>query len=66
MNYMVERCGIGYEEHNEWYFISHKDKKYPRGIRTNRAAMVRFWKAIERDKAMYDKMKLIRMRKTLV
>ncbi|XP_057492373.1 NAC domain-containing protein 37-like [Actinidia eriantha] len=61
-----ERCRIGYEEQNEWYFFSHKDKKYPTGTRTNRATMAGFWKATGRDKAVYDKSKLIGMRKTLV
>ncbi|PSS00495.1 NAC domain-containing protein [Actinidia chinensis var. chinensis] len=61
-----ERCRIGYEEQNEWYFFSHKDKKYPTGTRTNRATMAGFWKATGRDKAVYDKSRLIGMRKTLV
>ncbi|XWS42156.1 hypothetical protein CRYUN_Cryun17cG0143800 [Craigia yunnanensis] len=61
-----EKCRIGYEEQNEWYFFSHKDKKYPTGTRTNRATMAGFWKATGRDKAVYDKSKLIGMRKTLV
>ncbi|EEF30871.1 NAC domain-containing protein 37 isoform X2 [Ricinus communis] len=63
---LQDRCGIGYEEQNEWYFFSHKDKKYPTGTRTNRATMAGFWKATGRDKAVYDKTKLIGMRKTLV
>lgn len=63
---LQERCRIGYEEQNEWYFFSHKDKKYPTGTRTNRATMAGFWKATGRDKAVYDKAKLIGMRKTLV
>ncbi|KAG6645603.1 NAC domain-containing protein 37-like isoform X1 [Carya illinoinensis] len=63
---IAERCRIGYEEQNEWYFFSHKDKKYPTGTRTNRATMAGFWKATGRDKAVYDKAKLIGMRKTLV
>ncbi|XP_054824351.1 NAC domain-containing protein 37 [Prosopis cineraria] len=63
---LQERCRIGYEEQNEWYFFSHKDKKYPTGTRTNRATVAGFWKATGRDKAVYDKTKLIGMRKTLV
>ncbi|KAK8674107.1 hypothetical protein V6N13_112405 [Hibiscus sabdariffa] len=62
-----DRCRIGYEEQKDWYFFSHKDKKYPTGTRTNRATMAGFWKATGRDKAVYDnKSKLIGMRKTLV
>ncbi|XP_016464143.2 NAC domain-containing protein 37-like [Nicotiana tabacum] len=63
---LQDKCGIGYEEQKEWYFFSHKDKKYPTGTRTNRATMAGFWKATGRDKAVYDKSKLIGMRKTLV
>ncbi|XP_057541640.1 NAC domain-containing protein 37 [Amaranthus tricolor] len=63
---LQDRCRIGYEEQNEWYFFSHKDKKYPTGTRTNRATMAGFWKATGRDKAVFDKNKLIGMRKTLV
>ncbi|GAA0159862.1 hypothetical protein Leryth_024938 [Lithospermum erythrorhizon] len=63
---LQEKCRIGYEEQNEFYFFSHKDKKYPTGTRTNRATMAGFWKATGRDKAVYDKHKLIGMRKTLV
>ncbi|KAK4400377.1 NAC domain-containing protein 7 [Sesamum angolense] len=57
---------IGAEEQNEWYFFSHKDKKYPTGTRTNRATKAGFWKATGRDKAIYLKHSLIGMRKTLV
>ncbi|KAK8587542.1 hypothetical protein V6N13_086523 [Hibiscus sabdariffa] len=62
----AERCQIGYEEQNEWYFFSHRDKKYPTGTRTNRATVAGFWKATGRDKSVYDRSKLIGMRKTLV
>lgn len=63
---LQDTCRIGYEEQKDWYFFSHKDKKYPTGTRTNRATMAGFWKATGRDKAVYDKSKLIGMRKTLV
>ncbi|XP_062213611.1 NAC domain-containing protein 37-like [Phragmites australis] len=63
---LQEHCGIGYEEQNEWYFFSYKDRKYPTGTRTNRATMAGFWKATGRDKAVLDKSRLIGMRKTLV
>ncbi|GAB4861433.1 hypothetical protein Ancab_036635 [Ancistrocladus abbreviatus] len=61
-----DRCKLGYEEQNEWYFFSHKDKKYPTGTRTNRATAAGFWKATGRDKAVLSKNKIIGMRKTLV
>ncbi|KAE9618354.1 putative transcription factor NAM family [Lupinus albus] len=61
-----DRCKQGYEEQNEWYFFSHKDKKYPTGTRTNRATAAGFWKATGRDKAVMSKNRIIGMRKTLV
>ncbi|OIV91394.1 hypothetical protein TanjilG_02012 [Lupinus angustifolius] len=61
-----DRCKQGYEEQNEWYFFSHKDKKYPTGTRTNRATVAGFWKATGRDKAVMSKNRMIGMRKTLV
>jgi hypothetical protein len=54
------------EEQNDWYFFSHKDKKYPTGTRTNRATTAGFWKATGRDKPIYTKSCLVGMRKTLV
>ncbi|GLU20931.1 hypothetical protein SLE2022_371040 [Rubroshorea leprosula] len=63
---LQEICRIGTDEQNEWYFFSHKDKKYPTGTRTNRATAAGFWKATGRDKAIYSKHDLIGMRKTLV
>ncbi|CAN1186024.1 NAC domain-containing protein 7 [Linum perenne] len=63
---LQELCRIGTEEQNDWYFFSHKDKKYPTGTRTNRATKAGFWKATGRDKAIYVRHSLVGMRKTLV
>ena len=68
---LAEKCslgGPGEEEQNEWYFFSHKDKKYPTGTRTNRATAAGFWKATGRDKPIYanKQRQLVGMRKTLV
>ncbi|QCD91582.1 NAC domain-containing protein 7-like isoform X2 [Vigna unguiculata] len=63
---LQELCKIGNDEEDEWYFFSHKDKKYPTGTRTNRATKAGFWKATGRDKAIYCKHFLTGMRKTLV
>ncbi|KAB5532352.1 hypothetical protein DKX38_019022 [Salix brachista] len=65
--YKIEPWDLqGTDEQTEWYFFSHKDKKYPTGTRTNRATAAGFWKATGRDKAIYSKHDLIGMRKTLV
>ncbi|KAG6763864.1 hypothetical protein POTOM_031308 [Populus tomentosa] len=62
-----DKCKIGSGPQNEWYFFSHKDKKYPTGTRTNRATTAGFWKATGRDKAIHiSNSQRIGMRKTLV
>nr|AXJ94103.1 NAC domain containing transcription factor NAC3 [Fagopyrum tataricum]WOW71219.1 NAC domain-containing transcription factor 16 [Fagopyrum tataricum] len=61
-----EKCKIGSTPQNDWYFFSHKDKKYPTGTRTNRATTAGFWKATGRDKAICGSSRRIGMRKTLV
>ncbi|MBA0744426.1 hypothetical protein Gogos_007052 [Gossypium gossypioides] len=61
-----EKCKIGSTPQNDWYFFSHKDKKYPTGTRTNRATAAGFWKATGRDKIIYSGLKRIGLRKTLV
>ncbi|XP_009791966.1 NAC domain-containing protein 43-like [Nicotiana tabacum] len=61
-----EKCKIGSTPQNDWYFFSHKDKKYPTGTRTNRATAAGFWKATGRDKVIYSNSRRIGMRKTLV
>ncbi|XP_004147975.1 NAC domain-containing protein 26 [Cucumis sativus] len=65
---LQELCRMGNEDQEDWYFFSHKDKKYPTSTRTNRATKEGFWKATGRDKAIYSRHGhgLIGMRKTLV
>ncbi|KAI3776955.1 hypothetical protein L1987_46747 [Smallanthus sonchifolius] len=49
----------------EWYFFSHRDRKYPNGSRPNRAAGTGYWKATGADKPI-GKPKTIAIKKALV
>ncbi|KAI3467320.1 hypothetical protein Pfo_023983 [Paulownia fortunei] len=51
---------------NEWYFFTPRDRKYPNGVRPNRAAVSGYWKATGTDKAIYSGSKYVGVKKALV
>ncbi|KAG5018136.1 Protein CUP-SHAPED COTYLEDON 3 [Glycine soja] len=63
-----EEADVAKMGEREWYLFSLRDRKYPTGLRTNRATGAGYWKATGKDKEVYSASSgtLLGMKKTLV
>jgi hypothetical protein len=51
---------------DEWYFFSPRERKYPNGVRPNRAAGSGYWKATGTDKPITASGEVVGVKKALV
>lgn len=72
--YCIGGADVAKMGEREWYFFSLRDRKYPTGLRTNRATGAGYWKATGKDREVYSSSAsgrgasslLLGMKKTLV
>lgn len=66
--WLVFETGKAKMGEKEWYFFSLRDRKYPTGVRTNRATNTGYWKTTGKDKEIFNSntSELVGMKKTLV
>ncbi|CAN0923589.1 NAC domain-containing protein 2 [Linum grandiflorum] len=60
---LPEKAGFG---EKEWYFFTPRDRKYPNGVRPNRATGSGYWKATGTDKSIYSASQYVGIKKALV
>lgn len=67
-NFFIIHAGKAKMGEKEWYFFNLRDRKYPTGVRTNRATSSGYWKTTGKDKEIFNtvSMELVGMKKTLV